>query len=824
MEKKYNHIEVEKGKNQKWIDNEYFSSHDKNKEAYSILLPPPNVTGKLHLGHAWDGFIQDALIRYNKLKGKDVLWIPGMDHAGIATQAKVEERLRNENISRFDLGRKNFIDKVWEWKEEYASTIRKQWGTLGLALDYKKERFTMDEGLTSAVQEVFIKMYKDELIYRGERPINWDPKLKTVLSNIEVINKDTPQKMYYIKYDLKNGGFIEIATVRTETLYSDVAIAINPNDEKMSKHIGEIAIHPLLNTELPIIADEYIEIGKGTGAMKVSAHAEADHQILIDNNLPILESIDVDGKMNERAQEFSGMDRFDARKAIVEKLNKENRITKIEESISAVGYSERSGEPIEILVQPQWFVNMKPLAKKIIQNFSSEEKVIFHPLRFEDVLMKWMEDIKDWCISRQLWWGHRIPVWYKEEEYKVQINSPGEGWIQDEDVLDTWFSSGIAPFSFLGWPKKTDDFKRYFPTSVLVTGYDIIFFWVARMYFQSLEFMKQVPFKEVLIHGLIRAEDGQKMSKSLGNGIDPMDVIDKYGSDSLRWFLLTNSTPGQDIRYSSQKIEAAWNINNKIWNISRYIIHVMDEKESDISDADKWIINKISQLDKVISSKMETYEFTIIGKELSKFIQEDFSSWYIEFTKTTPNKKIALEVLKKLLIMLHPFMPFISDHIYNMIENKELLDDSWNNIETFGEASYIDNVIEITKSLREFRVAKNLSNSETLEWCSEKKLFSDTIEMINKFTNSKYLENRDAIIPIGKNNIYIKLNEELKNAEKQRIQKQIKFLKSEIKRAENMLSNENFISKAPKEKIDEETKKLEKFKMELSEMEAVNNV
>ena len=822
MEKKYNHILVESGKNEKWINKEFFSKHDTSKESFSIILPPPNVTGKLHLGHAWDGFIQDTLIRYNKLKGKDVLWVPGMDHAGIATQAKVEQRLRGQNISRYDLGREKFLEKVWEWKEEYASTIRKQWGKLGLALDYKKERFTMDDGLSSAVQDVFIKMYNDGLIYRGERAINWDPKLQTVLSNIEVENKDTPQKMYYIKYDIKGGGSIEIATVRTETLYSDVAIAINPNDEKMKKYVGKIAIHPLNGKELPIIFDEHIEIGKGTGAMKVSAHAEADYEILIKNNLPLIESIGKDGLMNSEALEFEGLDRFEAREKIVEKLEKENRITKIEDSISAVGYSERSGETVEILVQPQWFVNMKPLAEKIINDLNSGSGVKFYPDRFEDVLRRWMDEIRDWCISRQLWWGHRIPAWYKDDEVKVQIDSPGEGWKQDDDVLDTWFSSGLAPFSFLGWPKDMEEVKRYYPTSVLVTGYDIIFFWVARMYFQSLEFMNEKPFEHVLIHGLIRAEDGKKMSKSLGNGIDPMDVIEKYGSDSLRWFLLTNSTPGQDIRYSTQKIESAWNLNNKLWNISRYIIEIMEDGEN-VTDADKWIVNKLNRLEELITEKMKTYELTIIGKELTRFIQDDFSSWYIEFTKSAPNKKVALEVLKKLLVLLHPFMPFITDHIYKMIDNKELLDDSWGSMTDLGEANYIDDVIEITKNIREFRTIKNMSNAEVIQWCSEQELNSITIDMINKLSNSEYMNNKDAIIPIGNNKIYIKLSDAMKAAEAERIEKLIKHLNSEISRAKGMLSNERFISKAPREKVQEERNKLENLQKELKEITGGHN-
>lgn len=817
MENKYNHIKVEEGKNKKWIEKEFFSTHDVNKEPFTIILPPPNVTGKLHLGHAWDGFIQDTLIRFNKLKGKDVLWVPAMDHAGIATQAKVEQRLRQNNITRYELGREKFLEKVWDWKEEYASTIRKQWGSLGLALDYKKERFTMDEGLSTAVQQVFVKMHKDNLIYKGKRAINWDTELQTVLSNIEVINKDTTQKMYYIKYDIKNGESIQIATVRTETLFSDVAIAINPKDEKMSKFIGMIAIHPLTNQELPIISDNAIEIEKGTGAMKVSAHAVDDYEILMKNNLPLIESIDKQGKMKEMTGKYSGIDRFEARELIAKELNDDGRIIRVEETISAVGYSERSGSPVEVLVQPQWFVNMEPLAKRIIEDLGTEIGVKFFPERFEDVLKRWMEEIRDWCISRQLWWGHRIPAWYKNEEIKVQIDSPGEGWEQETDVLDTWFSSALAPFSFLGWPESIEEVKRYYPTSVLVTGYDIIFFWVARMYFQSLEFMDEKPFEHVLIHGLIRAEDGKKMSKSLGNGINPIDVIEKYGSDSLRWFLLTNSTPGQDIRYSPQKIEAAWNLNNKLWNISRYILDVM-EHGGDVTDADKWIIGKLNKLEKLVSLKMKTYEFTIIGRELTKFIQDDFSSWYIEFTKSSPNKEFATNVLKKLLIILHPFIPFLTDHIYNLIEGKELLDDEWKTIKVEGEANYIDQVIEICKTLRGFRVDQNLSNSIELKYWSKNELSENVINMIKNLSNSSIEKNNDAKIPLTNNVIYIKLSDDMKKAESQRVEKQIKFLESEILRAKGMLSNERFISKAPVEKVNEEKEKLLKLESQLEEI------
>ena len=816
MNKKYSHLEVEKNKNKKWIKKKFFLNHNQEKEPFSIILPPPNVTGKLHLGHAWDSYIQDTIIRYQKLKNKDVMWVPGMDHAGIATQAKVEEILAKKNINKHDLGRKKFLEKVWSWKEKYASNIREQWGKLGLSLDYNNEKFTLEDELVNIVQDTFIKMYKDKLIYRGKRAINWDPKLKTVLSNIEVISKDTKQKMYYIKYNLKKGGHIIIATVRTETLYSDVAIAINPNDKNKKHLIGEIAIHPLNKRELPIISSEYVDIKKGTGAMKVSAHSEIDFDILKNHNLPIIETIDQEGKLNNLCGKFSGKNRVEARKLIAKKLEEIGQILKIENFISPVGYSQRSNEPIEILVQPQWFVNMKPLAKKIIDNLNGKNKVNFFPSRFEETLLMWIKDVKDWCISRQLWWGHRIPAWYKNNQIKVQKFSPGIGWKQDENVLDTWFSSALAPFSFLNLPKK-NKFKNYYPTSLLVTGYDIIFFWVARMYFQSLYIMNDIPFKNVLIHGLIRDEKGRKMSKSLGNGIDPMDVIKKYGSDTLRFFLLTNSTPGQDIRFSYKKIKSTWNFNNKIWNISRYIFNLRKSEEK-ITDADKWINNKLLKLKKSVENKMKTYEFTIIGKKITKFILEDFSSWYIELSKSKPNKRFALEILKKLLIIIHPFIPFLSDHIFKLINNEELLENSWPLISKTKNNNYIDKVILITKIIRKFREENNISNSQKIYYYSQNNLSQEVIKMINKISNSSVKKNKGAKIPIDDNVIFIEISKELKLKEKKRIENQIKFLKSEIERASKMLKNKNFISKAPKEKIALEKEKFKKFKKELEEI------
>ena len=816
MEGKYNN-KIESKIYQKWQDKKYFSQHDKTLEPFTIILPPPNVTGKLHLGHAWDSYVQDAMIRFKKLNGFDVLWVPAMDHAGIATQAKVEEKLRKDNIDKYEIGREEFINHVWKWKDEYSLNIRQQWSKLGLGLDYEKERFTLDENIVESVQKVFVDLYSKGNIYRGERPVNWDKKLQTVLSNIEVESKDIVQKMYYIKYPIHNEeDFIEIATVRIETLFSDVAVAINPQNKDLSKYIGKNVVHPLTQKIIPILSEESIEINKGTGAMKVSAHSEHDFEIITKNNLEWIETIDSFGKLSTLCGKFSQMDSFAAREKIYEELNSMNLISKIEDTTSPIGHSQRSGVPTEILVKKQWFLNMDPFAKELLKNLSSEEKVKFTPGRFEDVLKKWMEDSRDWCLSRQLWWGHRIPAWYNGDDIKVQIDSPGNGWKQDEDVLDTWFSSGIAPFTFLGWNDDSELLERYYPTSLLVTGYDIIFFWVSRMYFQSLNYMKVPPFKNVWIHGLIRDEQGRKMSKSLGNGIDPMVVIDEYGSDALRWFLLTNSSPGLDLRFSSEKIRFAWGLCNKLWNISRFIICVMDEKRDELNDIDKWIENKLANLKSLIVSKVETFEWTIIGKAIQNFIINDLSSWYIEFSKTIPNKKFAKELLAKTLIIIHPFLPFISDYIYSELMSEDILEQKYPLVDVHSNTEYVDEVIEIVSLIREFRQDKQISLKNKIQYYPNFKISDIEKDMINHLVNGEIVENKDAQFTLkNNNNFYIKLTDELKQEEQTRIKKRIEFLENEINRSKNILSNSKFVNNAPHNKVQEEKEKLETYEKEL---------
>lgn len=817
MEKIYNHKEVEKNIEKKWQEKRYFMNHDERKKPFSILLPPPNVTGKLHLGHALDSYIPDTIIRYKKLNNYDVFWIAGMDHAGIATQAKVEQTLyENKGLTRHDLGREEFLKLVWEWKKDYAQTFRKQWASLGLALDYSNERFTLDESANNAVLKVFIELYNKGLIYRDIKAINWDPELETALSNIEVVNKPTEQKMYYIKYFIENSSeFLEVATVRTETLLSDVALVYNSEDKRYEHLQGKFAIHPITKRKLPIIEDDYVDKDFGSGVMKLSAHAEVDIEIIKKHGLEIIETIDKRGYINSPNSTFDKLERFEAREAIAKFLSENNYLTKVENSISNVGYSDRSKAPIEILVMPQWFVKMDKFAKDILEHLNSEEKVDFFPSRFESTLKQWMENVYDWTISRQLWWGHQIPCWYKNNEIKVQIECPGEDWVQDQDVLDTWFSSGLAPFAFLGWPDNDEKLKRYYPGDVLVTGYDLIFFWIARMYLFGLEFQNKKPFKHVLLHGLIRDEQNRKMSKSLNNGIDPIDVVEKYGSDALRWFLIANTTPGMDIRYSPEKIQVAWAMNNKLWNIARYISEMEDNSSIGYTDADKWITNKIIALQSNIDKFMEKYEFTLMCAEVNKFIYNDFSSWYIELIKLNASKKVSLEILKNILIILHPFMPFITDRLFSDIFNEELLENSWPKLEKFENVEYIDTLIEIISTIRRYREENQISKKEVINYYFDNELNEIAKETIKKMAIAEFKNNNDAIFALNSGNLFIEIDTNQREINKQRLLEKIEKVKFEINRATNMLNNKSFTDKAPADKVQAERDKLEKYQEEL---------
>ena len=812
MEAKYNHRVVEQGKHQKWLRKRYFATHDVRKPPFSIILPPPNVTGKLHLGHAWDGFLQDTIIRYKKLAGFDVCFVPGMDHAGIATQAKVEAHLATQGLTKHDLGRTQFLDHALAWKTEYAELIRQQWATLGLALDYDFERFTLDKGSNAAVNHVFIEMYRRGLIYRGVRPINWDPHLKTAISNIEVIAKPTRSQMYYIRYQLATGGgFIVIATTRPETIFSDVAVAISPTDQAKQHLVGHQVVNPLTQELLPILTDDCIDPNFGTGFMKVSAHASTDIEIILKHQLAIRECIDQDGRMNVRGGFTQGMDRFEARAAVCEFLQTHNQLERVEIIENNVSHSERSDAVVEILVMPQWFVKMDALAQQLLANLDSAAKVKIYPARFEETLRQWMTNVKDWTISRQLWWGHQIPAWYKGDQIKVQLRSPGPGWVRDPDVLDTWFSSALCPFSFWGWPQPNPALSRYFPTSVLVTGYDIIFFWVARMYFQSLEFTHQIPFRDLLIHGLIRDEQGRKMSKSLGNGIDPMVVIENHGADALRWFLLTNSAPGQDINYSQAKIEAAWNLNNKLWNIARFLKTLPEQAQpANPSVADIWIASKLATLESLIAAKLEQYEFTIIGKAIHHFVYDDFSSWYVEFMKVWPNKAAALVIFKNLLLLLHPFLPFLSDHLFGELFGTELLE-AHLDLPQWGQESEVQTLIDVISLLREARSSFNISHKVCLAYEIKSAHSRHAVAVINKLANATYQPNDDTLLTVNATVVAICLDPNLKAQALIKLRQEISKLEAEIHRSETILHNQDFQTKAPLAKVAAEAAKYDKY-------------
>ena len=837
---KYEPKKVEEGRYQDWLDHHYFECGDMSKKPYCIVIPPPNVTGKLHLGHAMDNTIQDLLARYNRLKGYDVLWVPGMDHAGIATQAKVDARLKEQGISRYDIGREKFLEKAWEWKEEYSNFIRNQWAKLGNSTDYRKERFTLDDGLSKAVAQVFVTYYKEGLIYQGQRVINWDPQAKTALSNIEVIHKDVEAFMYYLKYTIEDSDeTFTVATTRPETMFGDVCIVVNPNDEKVNYLIGKKAINPANGQVLPIIGDEYIEIGFGTGIMKCTpAHDPNDYQIAIRHNLEMPICMNEDGTMNEICGEFNGFDRFECREKLLEKFKAEGSFVKAEKIVHSVGHSERTGVMIEPYLSKQWFVKMKPLAEDVLKAQQNEEtKINFYPKRFEKTFNGWLENIEDWCISRQLWWGHRIPVWYHKQtgEIYCEVEPPKdiENWDQDEDVLDTWFSSALWPFSTLGWPNTdSQDLKRYFPTTCMVTGYDIIFFWVARMAFSARHFVNDVPFKDCLIHGLIRDEKGRKMSKSLGNGIDPIDLIDKYGCDALRLFLSTNSTPGLDMNYSTEKMEAGWNFINKLWNASRYVLMNCDdsykyEEPTITSDIDCWIINRLNKTIESVTSNLDKYELAIAGNEIEDFVWNDFCSMYIEFTKSALNSddinlkhqtlNTLIYVLQAILKFLHPFIPFVTEEIYQEINGKEksLLTESWPTIKDvdINKANDIDKVIEIIKATREIRTENNIKPSLELHVLIDGfKLNDSLIAIIYRMCKLNVIGDTDKetiVRPTTFGKVIYIMDEIVdKKAELEKINKELARLENEIARSNGMLSNEKFISKAPKQKVDEEKEKL----------------
>ncbi|MDI6553609.1 valine--tRNA ligase [Leuconostoc falkenbergense] len=876
MSTKYNPTAVEAGRYDNWQNKKLFAPESNQEiqgnepEPYSIVIPPPNVTGKLHLGHAWDTTLQDMIIRQKRMQGFDTLWLPGMDHAGIATQAKVEQRLRGEGISRYDLGREKFVAQVWDWKNEYAATIKQQWGKMGLSLDFDRERFTLDEGLNKAVNKVFIDLYNKGLIYRGEYIINWDPQARTALSDIEVIYQDDEGAFYHVKYPFTDGttfngkNYIEIATTRPETMFGDVAVAVHPSDERYKDLIGKTVMVPLVGREIPIIADEYVEKDFGTGMVKITpAHDPNDFQVGNRHDLERINTMTEDGHLNEHAGKYNGMERFEARKVIVADLESGDHMLKIDPIVHSVGHSERTGVPVESRLSTQWFVKMAPLAKQILDMQQHEdEKVEFVPARFEDTFTHWMENIRDWVISRQLWWGHQIPAWYKnkgtaDEEIYVGTEAPeGDGWERDPDVLDTWFSSALWPFSTMGWPEKMDgDFARYYPTNTLVTGYDIIFFWVARMMFQGKEFTGQRPFKNVLIHGLIRDGEGRKMSKSLGNGVDPMDVIEKYGADALRWFLATGSTPGQDVRFTYDKMDAAWNFINKIWNASRYVImNLAEDTPSQLPDldkltlADQWILARLNTTVADVTRNFDKFEFGEAGRSLYNFIWNDFADWYIEMTKETlngdgdkaPVQQTLAYVLDQTLRLLQPIMPFVTEAIW-----QEMPDQAGKNAD-FAITRYPVVHDELTndaaetafKSLQDLIVAVRNIRSEANAPMSTAidlliktnddnliRIFNDNADYINRFAHPKSLTiAADVQAPdlamsqvITGAEIYVPLAELIDiDDEIARLEGETKKFSGEVKRAQGKLSNEKFVNAAPEAVVAAEREKLADWQAKLA--------
>ena len=855
MSSKFQPQEVEAGKYQWWVDSGVFHpNEDPNAEPYSIVIPPPNVTGKLHLGHAWDVTLQDMIIRQKRMQGFDTLWLPGMDHAGIATQAKVEEKLRGEGLSRYDLGREKFLEQTWEWKEEYASHIREQWAKMGISVDYRRERFTLDKGLSDAVKKVFVTLYEKGLIYRGEYIINWDPKAKTSLSDIEVIHKDVEGAFYHMNYPLADGsGFLEIATTRPETLLGDTAVAVHPDDERYQALIGKTVILPLVNREIPIIADEYVEQDFGTGVVKITpAHDPNDFEVGNRHNLPRINVMNDDATMNELAGKYEGMDRFAARKAIVKDLEEAGLLVKIEKHLHSVGHSERTDVVVEPRLSKQWFVKMGPLAEQAInaQRAEGDNTVNFYPPRFNDAYLRWMENIHDWVISRQLWWGHQIPAWYHKETGEVYVGmeapSDSENWTQDPDVLDTWFSSALWPFSTMGWPDEdAADYKRYYPTNTLVTGYDILTFWVSRMMFQGLEFTGKRPFKNVLIHGLIRDSQGRKMSKSLGNGVDPMEVIEQYGADALRWFLANGSAPGQDVRYSTDKMDAAWNFINKIWNASRYALMNVGDLTADQVDitgektlADKWILTRLNQTIGKVTELFEKFEFGEAGRLLYRFIWDDFCDWYIEMSKETlagddeaaklTTRSILVYVLDNTLRLLHPIMPFVTEEIWQSVPHvgESLVVATYPTVhpEQMDEkaAEEMEFLMDFIRSVRTVRNEMNTPLSKPINIIAKVSdaahyaILKENESYIARFSNpEEFVYGEDVEAPsdavtsvITGAEIYLPLAG-LINIEDEiaRLEKEAEKLQQEVDRVEKKLSNEKFVAKAPAAVVEAERAK-----------------
>ncbi len=840
LDTKYNHKQVEENKYKYWLEKDFFTAgKDKSKEPYCIVIPPPNVTGKLHLGHAWDTTLQDIIIRYKRMDGYDTLWLSGMDHAGIATQAKVDKRLKEMGIKPREMDREEWLEQAWNWKHEYAKTIHEQWAKLGLSLDYTRERFTLDEGLNHAVRKVFVDLYNKGLIYRGERIINWDPVQMTALSNEEVIYKEDEGAFYHLKYFIEGEDrFLEVATTRPETLFGDTAVAVNPKDDRYKDLIGKNVILPVVNKLIPIVGDMHADPEFGTGVVKITpAHDPNDFEVGNRHNLERVVVINPDATMNENAGKYNGLSREECRKELIKDLEEANLLIKIEPMVHSVGHSERSDAVVEPYLSKQWFVKMRPLADHVLENQKDKDtKVNFVPERYEKTMNHWMEITYDWCISRQLWWGHRIPAWYRNDEVYVGMEAPtGEGWVQDEDVLDTWFSSALWPFSTLGWPENTDDLQRYYPNNCLVTGYDIIPFWVNRMTFQGLEFTNKRPFKDCLIHGLIRDKEGRKMSKSLGNGIDPMDVIDECGADSLRFFLTTNTAPGMDLRYDEEKVKSTWNFINKLWNASRFVLMNIEDLNkdtytlNDLSLTDKWILTKLNETIEEVRRNMDSYDFHNVGNTLYNFIWEDFCSSYIELAKTNMNnttKSVLLKTLTAILKMLHPFMPYVTEEIYQKLpitETESIVISSYPIVEKdliFKEAKeQLDKILEDIVAIRNLKATNSITKEAKVKVEVKddiKNIYASQLKI--KDENLLQEENSNLLsVNYKSKNIDITYFYEGNKEDDSKKEEEIKKLEESIARREKLLSNENYVNKAPANIVELDRKKLaeEKEKLEL---------
>ena len=840
LDKKYNHSEVEKEKYNYWMKKGYFESGDMSKKPYCIVLPPPNVTGKLHLGHAWDVTLQDIIIRYKRMEGYDCLWLPGMDHAAIATEAKVVARLKDNGKNKYEVGRDKFLEECFKWTDEHAAIIRSQWAKLGISLDYSKERFTLDKGLSDAVKKVFVDYYNKGLIYRGEKIINWDPVAKTALSNEEVIYKEEKGAFYHLKYKLEDSDkFIDVATTRPETLFGDMAVAVNENDERYKDFVGKNVILPIVDRKIPVITDPHADMEKGTGAVKITpAHDPNDYEVGLRHNLTKLVIMNDDATMNENCgSDYVGLSREEARKKVIEELENSDLLLKVEPITHEVGHSERTNAIIEPMVKKQWFVKMRGLADQVLANQkNSKTKVHFVPARYEKTMNHWMEITYDWCISRQLWWGHRIPAWYKNDEVYVGVNPPKEeGWVQDEDVLDTWFSSALWPFATLGWPEDTELLKRYYPNNCLVTGYDIIPFWVNRMTFQGEELLGQRPFEDCLIHGLIRDKQGRKFSKSLGNGIDPFDMIEKYGADSLRYYLATDVSAGTDMRFDEDKIKATWNYINKIWNASRFVLtNISDIKEiklDNLKPEDKWILTKFEKMLHTTKKFMDKYQFNNASSVIYDFVWTSFCDSYIEMAKYSldddATKSTLCYILTNILKLLHPFMPYVTEEIYQMLPIKEEESIMISNYPKYSkkyifelEEEVVDDEIEFIRSFRNVKAENNITK--------DMKVMFDTTDDNDLIVKMLKLDENLVKEPLGikSYNVFSKrvkatiFFEKMETeADKVLKETQIAALKSSIARREKLLANENYVAKAPKNIVDMDREKLKEEKEKLALLE-----